>query len=96
MTSEGRGMTQLSVALVKASALIQRLDDHREQGAYWSITSGLPENPWIHVAWVDVDMETQDIRSSRFAIQRETADIYVVDEHGAVGNEPIDLGDVAS
>lgn len=89
-------MTQLSVALVKASALIQRLDDHREQGAYWSITSGLPENPWIHVAWVDVDMGTQDIRSSRFAIRRETADIYVVDENGAVADDPINLGDVGA
>lgn len=85
-------MSKLSVALLKASALIQRLDD---QGLLderaWAISGDGGES------WVRVEAFARHpvcVRRHRFAIWRETADIYVVDECGAVGDDPIDLGDV--
>lgn len=88
-------MTELSASLVVAGALIQRLQDHGLlEERKWTI-SETPNSPWI---LVDAEPHAPYVmpgpRAFRFAVWRATGALYVVGEDGAVGDEPISLGDV--
>lgn len=85
-------MGNLSVALLKAGALIQRLEDHGLlEDRQWAIY-GEPHSPWVRV-----DAEPHpidDVPAYHFAIWCRTGALYAVGPDGAVGDDPISVGDV--
>lgn len=90
-------MTDLSAALVRAGALIQRLQDHGLlDDRRWTISEE-PHSPWILVDAEPVlgGLTAAAYVAYHFAIWRRTADLYVVGPDGAVGEDPINIGDIA-
>lgn len=86
-------MTELAVALTRAGALIQRLEDHGLlDGRVWTI-SATPHCPWVHV--VVTDPGNNDPRTyHHFAIWRPTGGLFAVAADGTIADAPIKIGDL--
>lgn len=88
-------MADLAVALMKAAALIQRLEDHGLlEDRTWKITQD-PQSPWICVDAVPYHpIDDGRLPAYRFAIWRRTGDLFALGPDGAVGDEPITIESV--
>lgn len=85
-------MSELSVALLRASALIHHLHDHGLlRDRTWTISEH-PHSPWLTIDAVAYDSDHG--RTYRFAIWKKTGALYVVGPDGAVGDDPVMIGDV--
>jgi hypothetical protein len=86
-------VTELSVALLRAGTLIQRLEDHGLfAGRRWTISEE-PRSPWIMVTATPTS-DDDHVRAFRFAIWRDTALLFPVADDGTIGDTPINIGDV--
>lgn len=87
-------MTELSAALLRAAALIHRLQDHGLLcDRAWTISQH-PSSPWLTVDAVAAEpLDHDHVRPYRFAVWGTTGDLYVVGPDGTVG-DPIAIGDV--
>jgi hypothetical protein len=86
-------VTELAVALLRAVALIQRLEDHGLLAdRRWTISEE-PQSPWIMVAATPAT-DGGHVRSLRFAVWRDTADLFPIADDGSISDVPILIGDV--
>lgn len=85
----------LAFAMLRVCALIQRLEDHGLlEDRAWNV-SEQPRSSWICVAALPVHpADDERIPPYRFVIQRNTGELYAVGPDGAVGDTPINLGDI--
>lgn len=88
-------MTELSAALLRAAALIDRLQDHGLLcERTWTIGRH-PDSPWLTVDAVAAEpFDCARVRPYRFAVWGATGDLYAVGPDGAIGDNPIAIGDV--
>jgi hypothetical protein len=88
-------VSELSVALLRAGALIQRLEDHGLFGERrWTISEE-PRSPWIMVTATPIG-DADRVRAFRFAIWRHTAALFPVADDGSIGDTPINIGDACA